>query len=47
MVETNYQTEVKLEEMNVITFMGEDGKAVGRLTDGLIILFSKNNPYVN
>lgn len=32
------------ETMTVQTFMGREGNVVGRLTDGRIILFNKDNP---
>lgn len=42
------KTDVNLgEEIQVKTFLGRDRNIVGRLPDGRIILFGKNNPYLN
>jgi hypothetical protein len=42
------KTDVNLgEEILVRTFLGKDRNIVGRLPDGRIILFGKDNPYLN
>lgn len=35
------------EVLRVRTFMGREGNVVGRLSDGRIILFNKESPYIN
>jgi hypothetical protein len=42
------KTDVNLgEEIRVRTLLGRDSNIVGRLPDGRIILFGKDNPYLN
>ena len=42
------KTDVGLgDEIQVITLLGRNGNVVSRLPDGRLILFGKNNPYVN
>ena len=42
------KTEVNLgEEIQVRTLLGRDNNIVGRLPDGIIILFGKDNPYLH